>query len=244
MLELEKIRGLQGGDDWLTWRYKMRDKDADMEATREYHIHNPPKVEDIVVVLRTASHNTMMKPHITKIVAITDRGRIVVDHDHEAWAGKSFWKSGQNCKAPKGQCWLVPAELYRDIPMTSEAEQMRLSEQYKAQSAGEQLSVSEMSQMLGGAKEFVTQINILISEFNLNKEQAKRQLSRELHSERQLVGRRTQGGRRITREMIRSHSRHSLKQGDTVVEKELQREDQMIQRGQMRSEGRRRQWQK
>ena len=173
MLELEKIRGLQGGDDWLTWRYKMRDKDADMEATREYHIHNPPKVEDIVVVLRTASHNTMMKPHITKIVAITDRGRIVVDHDHEAWAGKSFWKSGQNCKAPKGQCWRVPAELYRDIPMTSETEQMRLSEQYKAQSAGEQLSVSEMSQMLGGAKEFVTQINILISEFNLNKEQAK-----------------------------------------------------------------------
>ena len=243
MLELEKIRGLEGGDDWLTWRYKMRDKATDMEATREYHKHNPPKVGDIVVVLHTASHNRMMKPHITEIVAITDRGRIVVDHQHEGWAGKSFWKSGQNCKAPTGQCWLVPAELYRDIPMTRETEQTRLSEQYKAKSAEEQLSVFEMSEMLGGAREFVTQINLLISEFNLNKEQAKRQLSRELNSERQLVGRRTQLGKRITREMIRSHSRHSLKRGAAAVERELQREDQMIQRGRMRSEGRRKQWQ-
>ncbi len=207
MLELEKIRGLQGGADWMNWRYKMRDKEADMEATREYHKHNPPEVGDVVVVLHTASHHTMMKPHITKIVAITDRGRIVVDHEHEAWAGKSFWKSGQNCKAPTGQCWLIPAELYRDIPMTHETEQKQLSEKYKAECDDEQLTVSEMSKMLGGAKEFVNQINTLILDFKLTKEQAKRHLSRELRSERLLAGKRNQFGKRIDREMIRKHSR-------------------------------------
>ncbi len=207
MLELEKIRGLEGGDNWMNWRYKMRDKEADMEATREYHKHNPPEVGDVVVVLHTASHHTMMKPHITKIVAITDRGRIVVDHDHEAWAGKSFWKSGQNCKAPTGQCWLIPAELYRDIPMTHETEQRQLSEKYKAECDDEQLTISEMSKMLGGAKEFVNQINTLILDFKLTKEQAKQHLSRELRSERLLAGKRNQFGKRIDRQMIRNHSR-------------------------------------
>ena len=243
MLELEKIRGLEGGDDWLNWSYKMRDKEADMEATREYHKNNPPKVGDIVVVLHTASHNTMMKPHITKIVAITDRGRIVVDHDHEAWAGKSFWKSGQNCKAPKGQCWLVPAELYRDIPVTRETERERQAEQFAEKSKDEQLSVSEMSKMLGGAREFVAQIKILISEFNLTKAQAMQQLSQELIWEKQLVGKRDQLGKRIDRQSIRTHSRYHLKENYDRMRHQLQREDRMVEKGRMRSEGRRKQWQ-
>ena len=243
MLELEKIRGLEGGDNWLNWSYKMRDKQADMEATREYHKHHPPKVGDVVVVLHTASHNKMMKPHITKIVAITDRGRIVVDHDHEAWAGKSFWKSGQNCKAPTGQCWLVPAELYRDIPMTRETERERRNEEFTNKSRNDELSVSEMSKMLGGAREFVTQIKVLMSEFKLTKSQAMQQLSRELRDERLLTGKRNQFGKRIDRQMIRTHSRYHLAQGYDRMKDQLQREDQMIERGRMRSEGRRKQWQ-
>ena len=244
MLELEKIRGLEGGDDWLNWSYKMRDKAADMEANREYHKHNPPKVGDIVVVLHTASHNTMMKPHITKIVAITDRGRIVVDHDHEAWAGKSFWKSGQNCKAPTGQCWLVPAELYRDIPISRDTERQRRAKEFSQKTTDEQLSVSEMSKMLGGAREFVAEINILISDFKLTKAEAMKQLSRELRDERLLTGKRNQFGKRIDRQMIRNHSRYHLKENYDRMCHQLQREDQMIEKGRMRSEGRRKQWQK
>lgn len=243
MLKFDKISGLQDDDDWMTWRYKMRDKESDMEATREYHKKHPPKVGDLVVILHTASHHTMMKPHITQIKAITDRGRIVVDHDHEAWAGKSFWKSGQNCKAPKGQCWLIPAELYRDIPMTRETEKMRLSEQYEDECAKDQLSVAEMSKMLGGGREFVHQMTILISEFKLNKEQAKEHLSRELQSERQLSGQRNQFGKRITRQMIRDHMRYFLAQGHNKMQEELRRENRMIEKGRMRSEGRRKQWQ-
>jgi len=129
MLKLEIIPGLRPEDSEFDWVYKVRDKGEDLEANREYHEQFPPQVGDLVVVLHTASHYKMQKPHVTRIEAITDRGRIVVDHDHEAWAGKSFWKSGQNCMAPKGQCWLVPAELYQDIPLTRENARLKSNEE-------------------------------------------------------------------------------------------------------------------
>lgn len=243
MLKLEIIPGLRPEDRWLDWVYKMRDKWSDLDATREYHEQHPPQVGDLVVVLHTASHYEMQKPHVTRIKAMTDRGRIVVDHDHEAWAGKSFWKSGQNCKAPKGQCWLVPAELYRDIPLSRERAREQRSEQFKVQSDAERLSLTQMSQMLGGAREYVNQINLLVSEFGLTIEQADDELNRELSSEIELVGKRTQLGKRITREMIRNHCRQSLAQDKALRSKGLESENQMIKRGQMRSEGRRRAWQ-
>jgi hypothetical protein len=213
MLKLEIIPGLRSEDSSLKWVYKMRDKEFDLDATRKYHEQNPPQVGDLVVVLHTASHYRMQKPYVTTIKAITDRGRIVVDHNHEAWAGKSFWKSGQNCKAPKGQCWLVPAELYRDIPLTHDTDRQRSRDRFKEQSKNDHLSVTEMSNMLGGSREYLKQIHILMSEFCLTAEQADEALNRELNSEINLVGKRSknQFGKRVTREMIRSHSRSCYK---------------------------------
>ena len=209
MLKLEIIPGLRPKDSDFKWVYKMRNKNDDLDATRKYHEQHPPKVGDLVVVLHTASHYRMQKPCLTRIKAMTDRGRIVVDHNHEAWAGKAFWKSGQNCKAPKGQCWLVPAELYRDIPLTHDTDRQKTSERYEEESKNEHLSVTEMSKMLGGAGEYLKQINILMSECGLTAEQADNELSRELKSEIDLVGKRSknQFGKRVTREMIRNHCR-------------------------------------
>jgi len=211
MLKLEIIPGLRPEDSSTGWVYKMRNKDDDLDATRKYHEKHPPKVGDLVVVLHTASHYRMQKPHVTTIKAITDRGRIVVDHNHEAWSGKAFWKSGQNCKAPKGQCWLVPAELYRDIPLTHDTDRQKTSEKYREESENEHLSVTEMSKMLGGAHEYLKQIQILISECGLTAEQADNELSRELKSEIDLAGTRDWLGKRITRDRIRNHSRSFYK---------------------------------
>ena len=87
--------------------YQM--KEIDMKATREYHKKYPPKVGNEVVVFNT-SYGLHEKEH-KRISAITERGRLIVEH-RMAYAGVSFWKSGQNCKAPTGQTWLVPIELY------------------------------------------------------------------------------------------------------------------------------------
>ena len=98
--------------------------------------------------------------------------------------------------------------------------------------------------MLGGAREFVAQIKILISEFKLTKTEAMQQLSQELIWEKQLVGKRNQLGKRIDRQSIRNHSRYHLAQGHDRMRGELQREQRMVEKGRMRSEGRRKQWQR
>tara|TARA_R100001143_G_C3352223_1_gene130212 strand:+ start:879 stop:1574 length:696 start_codon:yes stop_codon:yes gene_type:complete len=88
--------------------YQM--KEIDMEASREYHKKYPPKVGNEVVVFNTMA-GFWHKQH-KRISAITDRGRLIVKQNLCYYAGISFWKSGQNCKAPTGQTWLVPIELY------------------------------------------------------------------------------------------------------------------------------------
>jgi hypothetical protein len=123
-LFLHKIPGLEYIEDEdnprvrynRDFKYKWRDKWEDMEVTKAFYDQYPPQEGDLVVVLHTASGYEMLRPDVKPIIAITKQKRIVVDHIHECWAGKSFWRTGQNCKAPRGQCWLVPAELYRDIP--------------------------------------------------------------------------------------------------------------------------------
>jgi len=120
-LHLHKIPGLEYTEDdhapfSSEYVYKWRDKWEDMKATKAFYEQYPPQVGDLVVVLHTASGHEMLRPDVKPITAITKQKRIVVDHIHEGWAGKSFWRTGQNCMAPRGQCWLVPAELYRDIP--------------------------------------------------------------------------------------------------------------------------------
>lgn len=92
--------------------HALRNKRSDMEMTKEYYTTNPPQVGDKVVIIATASHSEMWLPEHCVIEAITDRGRIVVDHDSKWGSGKSFYKSGQNCMKPKGQTWLIPSALY------------------------------------------------------------------------------------------------------------------------------------
>lgn len=94
--------------------YKFRDKYADMERTKAYYEENPPKVGDRVVIVTTRSRLPTQFEECT-IKAITERKRIVVDHEEDdLWAGKSFYRTGQNCKAPKGQTWLIPMALYEE----------------------------------------------------------------------------------------------------------------------------------
>lgn len=110
----------------LGYGHAFRHKYEDMAMTKKYHADNPPKVGDKVVVLKTYSHSQMLDPEFCVIEAITDRGRIVVDHRDARWglAGKSFYKSGQNCTKPKGQIWLIPEALY-------EADYLSLEEMMK-----------------------------------------------------------------------------------------------------------------
>ena len=211
MLKLEIIAGLRPEDGGLNWVYKRRNKSEDLDATRKYHEQFPPQVGDLVVVLHTSSQLGMLKPHVTRIDAMTDRGRIVVNHKHEGWAGKSFWKSGQNCMAPKGQCWLVPAELYQDIPLSRETDSQRRSEKWREKDKAEQLSLTEICKRLGGTQQFMDQAKTLKKEFGLSVAQSVTQLSRELKDEAEFSGRKNHGGKRINREMIRSHSRHFLR---------------------------------
>lgn len=97
-------------DNCLRRRLGYSMKEIDMEASREYHKKYPPKVGNEVVVFNTMA-GFWHKQH-RRISAITDRGRLIVKHTLCFYAGISFWKSGQNCKAPTGQTWLVPIELY------------------------------------------------------------------------------------------------------------------------------------
>ncbi len=64
---------------------------------------------------------------------------------------------------------------------------------------------------MGGAHEYLKQIQILMSECGLTAEQADNELSRELKSEIDLSGKRDWLGKRITRDRIRNHSRSFYK---------------------------------
>ena len=97
-------------DNCLRRRLAYKMKEIDMEASREYHKKYPPKVGNEVVVFNTMA-GSWHKQH-RRILSITDKGRLIVKHTLCYYAGISFWKSGQNCKAPTGQTWLVPIELY------------------------------------------------------------------------------------------------------------------------------------
>ena len=239
-LHLHKIAGLElisEEDQNATWvrygdkyEYKWRDKWEDMEKTKAFFDEYPPEVGDLVVVLHTASGYRMMRPDVKPIIAITKQKRLVVDHIHEAWAGKSFWRTGQNCKAPRGQCWLVPAELYRDIPVDPKA--LRL----KTDPPPPSLSVSEMAKAYGGADQLVKELGVLTVEYGLTKEEAMDELRQELKNEAFI---RSRGGKNwlsetVTRKSIQDHNRHFLQSGKARKDLQMKREGEMISRGQAR----------
>ena len=214
------------------YTYKLRDKWEDMEVTKAFYDEYPPEVGDLVVVLHTASGYRMLRPDVKPIIAITKQKRLVVDHIHEAWAGKSFWRTGQNCKAPRGQCWLVPAELYRDIPKDGSAQR---SPSISAPSSPD-ISVGEMAAKYGGAKQFLEEVKVLMEDYGLTQEEAQDELRCELKSEAFIKSR---GGkdwldRTVTRKSIQNHNRHFLQNGKARKDLQIERESEMISKGQAR----------
>lgn len=204
MLRLDIVPGLRPEDDWLNWHYKMRDKHHDMPRTKEHYEANPPSAGDTVVVLHTWA-GKMMKPHVTTIETITARKRLVVNHDHEGYAGKSFWRTGQNCYAPTGQCWLVPGELYTDIPLSPSVAQQRERESLRQMMREEQPTMMEMAKFFGSAARLTKELRLVTEQTGLNGDEAVRLLGREVKFEKTRP--RDWSGRKITRDMIRSHER-------------------------------------
>ena len=103
-----RIHGLMWNDEWIN-----RDMQDDFVKTKEYFTKNPPSIGDPVIVLCTSAYSRMWTPEVTVISDITERKRLIVNHAN-GWAGKSFYRTGQNCYAPKGQCWLIPKSFYSD----------------------------------------------------------------------------------------------------------------------------------
>ena len=132
--------------------HAFRHKYKDMEMTKAYYTNNPPKVGDKVVVLKTASHSEMYPPEHYEIEAITDRGRIVVDHEDAQYglSGKSFYKSGQNCMKPKGQIWLIPEALYEEDYISREDADQKRDKEYEGKSALEIQLMRERSWLDAG----------------------------------------------------------------------------------------------
>lgn len=204
MLRLDIVPGLRPEDDWLNWHYKMRDKHHDMPRTKEHYEANPPSAGDTVVVLHTWA-GKMMKPHVTTIETITARKRLVVNHNHEGYAGKSFWRTGQNCYAPTGQCWLVPGELYADIPLSPSVAQQRERESLRQMMREEQPTMMEMAKFFGSAARLAKELRLVTEQTGLSGDEAVRLLGREVKFEKTRP--RDWSGRKITRDMIRSHER-------------------------------------
>jgi hypothetical protein len=129
--------------------HAFRRKNRDMAMTKKYYESNPPQVGDKVVVIKTASHSEMYPPEFYEIEAITSRGRIVVEHRDAKYglAGKSFYKSGQNCMKPKGQIWLIPEALYEEDYISKEDAMAHKKNQYEGKSRREVQRLSEQNML-------------------------------------------------------------------------------------------------
>jgi len=206
MLRLDIIPGLRPEDQDYAWHYKMRDKHQDMPRTKKYYEAHPPAEGDTVVVLHTWG-GQMCKPHVTSIEAITTRKRLVVDHAHYGWAGKSFWRTGQNCYAPKGQCWLVPGELYADIPVSPDLEWDRGLQRVREKERHERLGLIELANFFGGSKRLAEELRLLAEETGLTGEEAIKILGEEVKAEKQFNWMR----KKVSRETIRNHHRNYYK---------------------------------
>lgn len=218
--------GNSSHDNWGA--YKWRDKWDDMKATKAFYDEYPPEVGDLVVVLHTASGYQMLRPDVKPIIAITKQKRLVVDHIHELYAGKSFWRTGQNCKAPRGQCWLVPAELYKDIPFskpTAPPTEPELS-----------MRTHELVNAMGGRDAFKERATKLIKEYGLSSDEALLQMEKE-HENLVFFHKRNHrnlGGKPFVLEDIQRHHDHFLGQGKELCKKNREVEQEMLDKGQLR----------
>lgn len=234
-LHLHKIPGLEytedSNDAHRNWgAYKWRNKWEDMEATKAFYDEYPPEVGDLVVVLHTASGYQMLRPDVKPIIAITKQKRLVVEHIHELYAGKSFWRTGQNCKAPRGQCWLVPAELYRDIPF---------SKSRSTDSPAEPpMRLAELIPAYGGKEPFMARAKVLMEQYRLSADEAQAQIEREYKDFMYLRARR----KGTTMEQVQKHQDHFLAQGKDRHALTRKSEGEMVNKGQKRGVSRLQNW--
>ena len=209
MLRLDIIPGLRPEDDMMNWHYEMRDKYQDMPRTKEYYEAHPPAAGDTVVVLHTWA-GRMMKPHVTTIETITARKRLVVNHDHEGYAGKSFWRTGQNCYAPTGQCWLVPGGLYADIPLSPSLARQRENQSSQERAREARPGLIEMAKFFGGSERLAEELRLVTQDTRLTGDEAVRILGEEVSFE--ATRPRDWLGKKISRKMIRRHVRYRFKE--------------------------------
>lgn len=193
---LHKIPGLRPEDREDDWFYEWRNQWADYDATKVFYEEYPPEVGQTVVILQTYGQR-MQKPDVKKIEVIHERGGIIVNHNHDDYAGTLFLRNGQNWKAKRSQTWLVPAELYKDIPKQNKDEDWSSFAGYPEE---EGLTVGEMQDIVG-VKRFKEGVDRLMHEQNLTWPKAKKLLELQILSEKRALGRGRV--RAITREQNR-----------------------------------------
>ena len=177
MLLFHKIPGLRDEDKQEDWYYKYRNLEEDRKNTKEYYTQNPPKEGDLVVVLSTQFTHRVDKPEILPIKAITKQKRIVVNHSFIYYAGRSFWRTGQNCYAPKGQVHLVPAELYKDIPIAKSLYDKKVNEELERSN---EIDIKDFTDFYGGMQNVIKHLKRIMQTNFCSYEKAKDKLQKEM----------------------------------------------------------------
>lgn len=177
MLLFHKIPGLRDEDKQGHWYYKYRNLEEDRKNTKEYYTQNPPKEGDLVVVLSTQFTHRVDKPEILPIKAITKQKRLVVNHSFTSYAGRSFWMTGQNCYAPKGQVHLVPAELYRDIPIAKSLYDKKVNEELRKSN---EIDIKDFSDFYGGMENVIKHLKWIMQTSFCSYEKAKEEMQKDM----------------------------------------------------------------
>ena len=183
-IHLHKIPGLMPDCDEGMYHYKYRNQWADYQETEKFYEQFPPEVGQTVVVLSTFGQQ-MLKPHVLEIEVIHERGGIIVNHNHQMYAGTLFLRNGQNWKAKRSQTWLVPAELYKDIPKRKES---RWEAYNHSEMIAEELDTNDLINMMGGQERFKDAIDHSMKQGRTYSE-AKKLLALELASEKEMMSR-------------------------------------------------------
>ena len=187
-LYLHKIPGLMSDCNPDLYHYEWRNKWADLPKTKEFYEQFPPEVGQTVVILSTFAQE-MQKPDVKQIEVIHERGGIIVNHCHADYAGTLFLRDGKNWKAPRSQVWLVPAELYRDIPKNeARYEQKQDYSKFVGCPQDKDLKVQDIIEMVGSLDRFKEIIKPMMSEGKSYSE-AKNLLAEQLMREQTMLGR-------------------------------------------------------
>lgn len=187
-IHLHKIPGLMPDCDEDWYHYKYRNQWADYRETEQFYKQFPPEVGQTVVVLRTF-YQEMLKPHVLEIEVIHEKGGIIVNHNHQDYAGTLFLRNGQNWKAKRSQTWLVPAELYKDIPKKKETRWESYDHSaFLNKDTVRELNINEMIDMMGSQDRFKESIDQIMEDGKTYLE-AKKLLSMQLQSEQNMLDR-------------------------------------------------------